>query len=119
MSETVTFNWTSEIPIQRFRDLLCSAIEGGSNYWADFDKFERTDLDYISVRVAEQEPSSGNLRKRKTLRAEHLVEGLQLLAAAPFPSALTHLHNFLNENDDAETADVVLQMTMFGDLIYG
>jgi hypothetical protein len=32
---------------------------------------------------------------------------------------LRHLSNMINENDDAETADVILQTTFFEDIIFG
>jgi hypothetical protein len=106
---------------QRLRDLMCSAVEGGSNYWARFYRSERTpDLDYLSVEVVEEEPHSDDTPRFKgRIKAEDLARGLELLGRAPFPAAAQHLANFLSENDDAETADVVLQMTVFGELIYG
>jgi len=30
-----------------------------------------------------------------------------------------HLKNFIEENDDAETADVFLQCCVLGDIVYG
>lgn len=114
---------------QRLRDILCNAIEGGSGYWASFRSIERTaDLDYVIVRVYENEPGllpgDGQI-----LKATDLARGIQLLGdcaktgtfrgGTKFPAAGQHLANFLDENDDAETADVILQMTVFGSLIYG
>lgn len=32
---------------------------------------------------------------------------------------LRHAHNFLMENDDAETADVFLQICLFGEVVFG
>lgn len=124
---------TIRIPVSRqlLRDLLCTAVEGGSNYWADFDQRKRTDnLDYLSIRVTEHETHSEQQTTpyRRTVKAEHLAIGLQRLATAAaeheadplkgFATAAQHLADAL-QNHDTGTADVVLQMTVFGELIYG
>ena len=51
---TISVNVKHEISLQRISDLLCSAFEGGSNYWYQIDKFIkpknmsfRTDKDQI------------------------------------------------------------------------
>ena len=33
--------------------------------------------------------------------------------------AVWHWRNFINENDDAETADVWFQLAVFGEVVYG
>lgn len=119
--ERITLVMPVQIDVQRLRDLLVSAVEGGSNYWARFKALERSDdLDYLKVEVFEVESHKDDgPGVRRTVTPEELVEGLKLLAQGPFPAARQHLTNFLEENDDAETADVVLQLTVFGELIYG
>lgn len=116
-AETVLLN----VPVSRqlLMDLLCTAVEGGSNYWAQFSKAERTpDLDYLSVHVREQE-ASGCARVSRTVTADDLALGLERLATAKFATATQHLADALSEDGDATTADVVLQMTLFGDVVYG
>lgn len=112
-----------KVPITRqaLRDLLCTAVEGGSNYWAMFEDAERTEsLDYLGVVVVEHEAhSKGVPALRRRITAEDLAQGLERLAAATFPAAKQHLADALSENGDATTADVVLQMAVFGDVIYG
>jgi hypothetical protein len=121
MDGTVKANLSIDIDVQRLRDLLCSAVEGGSNYWARFSHSQRTpEYDYLSVRVQEDDAHSDNKPAvDRVVTAEDLVVGLEALAKGPFPAARQHLSAFLEENDDAETADVVLQMTVFGELVYG
>jgi hypothetical protein len=109
------------VPVSRqlLMDLLCTAVEGGSNYWAAFRSIERTtDLDYLRVRVIELE-ASGDQRVDRVVAAEDLRLGLERLAAATFASAGKHFGDAICENGDAITADVVLQMTVFGDVVYG
>jgi hypothetical protein len=122
LRETINLTVPRAIERQRFADLLCSAVEGGSGYWAAFRNSERTaDLDYISIDVQEHEASTadGSEPSWKRITHDDLARGCVLLAARPFPAALQHLCNFLDENDDAETADVILQMAVFGNVIYG
>lgn len=99
----------------------------GSNYWANFDKAVRDEnLYYLSVRVREIETSDHGPRKAWRVTPDDLQKGLALMAAGPDPTKPayarphpSHLAMFLAETDDAITADVVLQMTIFGELIYG
>jgi hypothetical protein len=44
-----------------------------------------------------------------------MVRGLQLMADK-YPN---HFADFMQENDDATTSDVFLQLSVFGELIFG
>jgi hypothetical protein len=127
MSETVSIK--IQIPVQTLRDLLCTAVEQGSGYWANFSHMERTpNLDYLRVKVSERESHDSGKAHVLYVQAEDLAIGIEKLAAiafaedgagaAHFPAAGKHFSDAL-DNHDAETADVVLQMTVFGELIYG
>lgn len=120
------------VPVKRqtLRDLLCTAVEGGSNYWADFSAAERTEgLDYVRVKVTEQEKHDNKKpRVNRYISADELTRGLEELArcavdgqhrdGSDFPAAAKHLIDAVSDHD-ATTADVVLQMTVFGELVYG
>ena len=116
------------VPIQILRDLLYAAVEGGSNYWAEFRNAEWTEsCDYRRVKVTELKPHEEGVRRiNRYVTAEDLTRGLAKLAEAAveetnrgrFPAAGEHLGDALSANGDATTADVVLQMTVFGRLIY-
>ena len=137
---TLAFN--VEVPRQLLADLLCTAVEGGSNYWAEFRATKRTaDLDYLQVKMTEREASrEGQPRVNRYIDLQDLATGLQRLAAAAlayaratgedtddwlakkhkgFQTAGEHLGDALAERGDAITADVVLQMAVFGEVIYG
>jgi hypothetical protein len=130
---TISVNVKHEISLQRISDLLCSAFEGGSNYWYQIDKFIkpknmsfRTDKDQIfrhldyplneggALIISDIE---GDLNEPpwKRLNLDAIKKGLQIMAEK-YPR---HMGDFLNENDDAETGDVFLQCCLFGDAIYG
>ncbi len=111
------------LPVSRLRlmDLLCTAVEGGSNYWAKFRHSRRTaDLDYLQVDVAEHEASGDGPPMERVVTAEDLLVGLQRLATSTMETANQHLLDAISEDGgDATTADVVLQMTVFGEVVYG
>ncbi|RJQ25042.1 hypothetical protein C4577_06565 [Candidatus Parcubacteria bacterium] len=124
-----------EIPLPKMRDLLVSALEGGSNYWVDQLKFDFGDkkkeecvmLDEYSEEplplkyVLPFFPGTSLLikpveeRKYYELNLTVICHGLQEMANV-FP---VHFKNILEDNDDAETADVFLQVALFGELVYG
>lgn len=133
MSDEKTVTVVVPLPDQRLSDLLCTAVEGGSNYWAPMCRAVRTDGEYQSVDVF-IEP---NLVKTATGKCSTYVEhgvtwarvtlddlrrGVSLLTTSPklnFAVGAKHLADIVNENDDAETADVVLQLALFGEIVFG
>lgn len=128
---TINVNVKHEITLDRISSLLCSAFEGGSNYWYQIDKFIkpetmsfRTDegqiyrhLDYplneggaLIISDIEDEEN-----ETKRLDMDAIKKGLQIMAEK-YPR---HMGDFLNDNDDADTGDVFLQCCLFGEAIYG
>lgn len=128
---TISVNVKHEISLDRISNLLCSAFEGGSNYWYQIQKFVqpkaltfRTDEDQVyrhldyplndggAVIVGDMEDEDS---EPKRLDLKSIQKGLQIMAEK-YPR---HMGDFLNDNDDAETGDVFLQCCLFGDAIYG
>ena len=122
----VTIPVTLNIPEQRVKDLLCNAIEGGSNYWVGtLDRCGgitraqaeyRQDVPFVEggwLELEEQE-QSGSEKTFKIDRAA-IIKGLAVMAEK-YPR---HFGDFISENDDAETGDVLLQCICFGELVYG
>ena len=131
-----------EIDERSVRGLLCSALEGGSNYWyINADHRLRDDLKYEDFQEggSQQDPNdywhpyelipfvegcaivleadaedSGKLEKY-TLDRASMERGLKLMAEQ-YPH---HFYNFINEDDDAETGDVFLQLSLFQKVIFG
>lgn len=119
-----------EIPYERLSGLLSCALEGGSNYWykivgsgagkADFQyypdkRFSHIDnplstYGFLNIADREDETQAGHV-----LNLETIHRGLSLMAEK-YPS---HFQDFINDNDDAETGDVFLQLCLFGEIIYG
>jgi hypothetical protein len=111
------------ITVERIKDLLCSAIEGGSNYWVGtLDRKGgitraqaeyRQDVPFVKggwLELIEQDDE-----KTHRLDIKKIKSGMQVFATK-FPR---HFGDFMDENDDAETGDVFLQCCIFGDTIYG
>ena len=113
---------------QRVSDLLCSAIEGGSDYWIDSLKrvgvpsFQKGGPQFLSevpfveggaLAVTCENPNAeGDMTVQITPSV--MAAGLQLLADK-YPK---HFRDFVDENDDADTADVWLQLCMFGEVVF-
>ncbi len=106
-------------------NMIVGAIEGGSNYWAEGLYLTR------SGRRAELKPwysdpaiyRPGLLLdmvvrdeiQHKFLTFDDFAKGLRKMKK----EAPRHWKNWIDENDDAETADVMLQFVAFGEIVYG
>lgn len=131
------------VTIDMVLGLLCSALEGGSNYWYMIER-HKLPKGVSSGKDLECESGGGALNwkapysvavtpggevifsvidgdtngdGKKTYRLDRvaLKQGLQLMAEK-YPK---HWYNFIDENGDAETGDVFLQLCLFGSVIYG
>jgi hypothetical protein len=105
------------ITAERIDDLLCSAFEGGANYWAS-----------ITLNGSSKENTYFELVEQGKVEVEDYEEGETYpLTVESIEKALKimgdkydwHLKNIINENDDGETGDVLLQCAVLGDIVYG
>jgi len=126
---------TVKVAKSRVGDLLCTAFEGGSNYWYTIegyvepkgeDLIQHTTLgqvfrhiDYplckggavvISDRLADSKPVT-----RVALDWPMCQRGLEVMQR----DYARHFADWLAERDDAATGDVFLQCAVFGKVIYG
>lgn len=107
------------IPTERISDLLCSAFEGGSNYWIRSGRrkgFEGYLQDVafhsdgaVFIKTTEDGP------KEFRLDRVAIMKGLALMAE----KHPRHFGDFLAEHDDADTGDVFIQLALFGEVLYG
>ncbi len=118
------------VPPQRIQDMVVGAFEGGSNYWLTgqvtlvkpwltempkcgvvwYGNPERNIFAEESFEVA-LETDEG----RKLLTRETVQKGLELMATLH----RDHFNDLVNENDDATTSDVFLQLCLFEEVVYG
>jgi hypothetical protein len=129
-----------EVTVRQVRYLLCAALEGGSNYWLvikrryfapgityeDFregGKFQTPDdyfhpdeliptVDYCGLIVTTNEDDE---EKEYDLNVSTLRDGLQSMA----DKQPRHWEDFIEENEDAGTGDVFLQLCLFNEVVYG
>jgi hypothetical protein len=136
---------TLNIPIERVQDLLCDALEGGSNYWCEIKsynypagetkkslniKFQHLEIPFkggsLTIRDTEEEADLNLAKKKgcadlktklndKILNLQSITKGLQIMAN----KEPRHFADFMQENDDADTGDVFLQCCLFKEVIYG
>lgn len=118
---------TTSVSTEKVQDTLCSAIEGGSNYWYMIVKVDGRELaEFLheipfkggALYISEYADGYGGKyaqEKPFKLDAVAIVKGVQAMA-------MNHPKQFadmVNDNGDADTGDVLLQCCVFGELIYG
>jgi hypothetical protein len=126
------------IPLKRIYDLIVSANESGSGYWARVIREKVpavADVSWMddpedlktwphhgaalcggSVTYGVLDDSTGKVgRERYTLNAKTIAKGLQIMST----KYGQHFGNFMSKNDDAETADVFLQCCLLGEVQFG
>lgn len=124
----------TKIKTEDIVNLIVSALEGGSNYWYLIEKrIKPKKFDYLDktrpskggnwyyeyplnpggalIISSQEEPEKGNFR----LDLKSIKKGLQIMAKK-YPN---HYKDILADNTDATTGDVLLQLALFGELIYG
>lgn len=123
---------TVTVSDERLAEVLCSAYEGGSNYWAKQEdgkdspyRFAETPIALGGIPVAPLELIPGFVvtitdreadpPKRHRLTEAKLRRGLQVMAEK-YPK---HFADVMTEEGDADTGDVLLQCALFGKLVYG
>jgi len=113
-------------------DLLCSAIEGGSNYWIgnmsprpgkravkpwgdDYTPsyIEAPFSGSLVIMVSDEDDERSN--NTYTLNRARLKQGLQIMAE-DYPEAFSEV---LADNMDATTGDMFLQCCLFNEVVYG
>ena len=113
---------------ERLQDLLCNALEGGSNYWYMIDSFnypegKNKDNMPLQFRHLELPFKGGSLTiscteddsiRPAVLDYHALRQGIRRMAKL-YPK---HYADFINEDDDAITGDVFLQCCLYGKVIY-
>lgn len=114
---TTTFTTEISVPFERIEDLLIAAFEGGSNYWCRGSTTLKNPYSFSTYKehwfieiIDIEDPSN----QKYTLTLDNLYKGYSL-----FPKYKRNFNNFINENEDAEDADVFLQLCIFGEVIYG
>jgi hypothetical protein len=128
------FTVTHELTAEQISDALCSAIEGGSNYWYSIDRaIEPSEWQFDSEPQRDgqhwlhdyplnpggallmSDTTEDNEHGTMRLDSESIQRGLTVLAE----KYSWHMQDILQENADADTGDALLQCCLFGEIIYG
>ena len=140
--ESVKIKIEQEITVERIKDLLCTAFEGGTGYWAlVLDGAEQEDMDKVGAEYYHEIPALGgelNIYDRDVshygieppellgvINKERIEIALNLMAEGKNEDGTDaeylkrHMDDFLNDNEDSDTGDVFVQMAVMGKLVYG
>lgn len=127
----IAYSTTVNITLLRVQDLLCCALEGGSNYWYQIVKFIEPET--LACRAHDKEifrhldypvnvggalifqDNEGDPKNRYRLDLRSIEKGLKSMAN----NSPEHFASFIAENEDADTGDVFLQHCLFGEVVYG
>jgi hypothetical protein len=121
--ETVKIKTEVTITQEKIEDLLCGAFEGGSTYWAYY-KVSKKDKETVGAEYSFEVATRGgsidiydveNGELLGVLNEDSIKKGLQLMA----DKYSNHFKNIINNNDDAETADVLMQLSVIGKITFG
>lgn len=106
---TIPFKWS------RVVDLFISACEGGSNYWCKELTPRGRHKDHYEAMLGGFTLIELEDDKRHEVTPEMIQTALEQFPITQ-PRAFA---DWVAENDDAETADIFLQLCVFGEPIYG
>jgi hypothetical protein len=128
------------VPSDQFlRDVLCTAVEGGSNYWADFITTETVQGTYVTEhqRVTVREcGDEDTIVSEKSVGLPELREGVRRVLQGDMTDKADHaqvspdlragLYKALISEDggdagqvDANLADCIMQAAALGRIVYG
>lgn len=128
---------TVEITEQRISDMLTSAFEGGTNHWMTIKSTDLTRLSEsfngilnveklilagASIPIYDVEDKNshlGDLNMLNIIAALIAMAQSENIEEGHFRRLKEHFDNFINENDDAETADVIVQIAVMERVVYG
>lgn len=104
------------IDSQLIKDLFITACEGGVNYWCninDYDYKNTTATYDITLQEAPQD-----ITKQGAISDKTIVAGIKALQDMNNSFSRGALSDIINEDYDAELGDVVLQLGLFGKVIF-
>lgn len=117
------------IPNQKIKDMITTALEGACRYWADFkypDGWKekcasREDIPFteghIDVFDVETDELLGHLNRASIQVGLQLMADCKDMKGKHVPNR--HFKNLATDNEDAETADVFMQLSVMGEIVYG
>lgn len=130
---SITIEIEKTITIERIKDLLCCAFEGGINYWGNA-KSKIGLKDELKAEYFHEIPALGGEliifdnetdEKLGIIDMESMKQAFEYMSngtdknGRDIPQLKKHLADFINENEDATTGDVFVQLAVMGSVVYG
>jgi hypothetical protein len=132
---TKSVTLTVPLTLEQISDVLCSALEGGSNYWYFIEEYinpttwefrsePKRDNGFDFAQDYPLNPGGALMISNKDDFGQGSITRLDLAAIQKGLAILGEkyphiLSDILSENTDAGTGDALLQCSLFGDIIYG
>ena len=131
-AEKITYTNTVIVTEKDIDDIVCTALEGGINYWC---KQARVVGDYLGEYASDQISRGGKLtlvlyeaaddtdKVEYTLRKGNLLNGIKLYMENPHPYDITCVEHSVTKLDtchvDGVVADMIVQYAIFGEIVFG
>lgn len=117
---TIQVTTTVDLDDTFLDDMVTTAVEGGTDYWAAVSDYHWGDGEPTTVRLHELNDDESGYREEGVLvDAATIAKGMQRLATV-YPCHFERLVHPNNDWDhDADDADMVVQLALFGELKYG
>lgn len=117
---------TVKVTAQDIDDIVATAFEGGINYWCGSAKVVG---DYLGEYASDQISRGGEIiltdfedeEEQYTLTLPKLLKGIKMAAEQEYFTE----YDWVNGNEldtcqiDAEVADCIIQLALFGEIVYG
>jgi hypothetical protein len=131
---SITVKTTVEITIERIKDLLCCAFEGGIDYWGFAKHLTLAQREEIKTDYYHERPAMGGsltILDNETqeelgiIDMESMKQALQYMAdgtdknGKDCPGFKKHWDWILRENEDAGTGDIFVQLAVMGVVEFG
>ena len=114
---------TSEARTEFLTGILCTAAEGGINYWAGVGTYKWDGPAGLrQIQLVEREEDPKDPKGQHTVTLKTIEKGLGLIrAVAPNRQDLFLADQTDGEDGDfdAADADAIVQIALFGELVYG
>lgn len=121
----LNIEFTLSISDEDIDDIVCTALEGGITYWC---REARVVGDYLGEYASEQISRGGELilvdsesDDEYTLTKQKLLNGIRLAISNHYYEDYKwwNSNGVETYNVDADVADVIIQLALFEDIIYG
>jgi hypothetical protein len=131
---SITVKTTVEITIERIKDLLCCAFEGGIEYWGFAKHLTLEQRAEIKTDHFHERPAMGGSltvmdyetqEELGIIDMESMKQALQYMAdgtdknGKDCPEFKKHWDWILRENEDAGTGDIFVQLAVMGVVEFG